>query len=245
MKVPGQSELAGYYLAITEIIARLFKLSVAIRSPSVQNAAARSASFVEKDENGNDLSVLFERYVLQRIVHHYPKLSPRIAERLSRAIGRRRRQFMYQRRHREKLGRARRGEKQSVTLAQNVESDNLNSSVPHEPAVSSSDAHITAELEPTVFHRSILSETTATQYVPRPEQPQAPSTKSFSTASGVSQGSQIDIPPPISPDKDQEFECPYCFFILSCEFKGQRAWRYANNSFAYITLLNLQETCLR
>lgn len=234
MEVPGQSELAGYYLTITEIIGRLFKLSIATRSPSVQNAATRSASFIEKDEEGNDLSVLFEQYVLQRIVHHYPELSPRIAERLSRAIGRRRRQFMYQRRHREKLGRAPRGERQSATLTQIVETDNLKSSVPNEAAVSISEAYVTTGLERSVFHHSILSETTATQYVPRPEQPQTPSTKSFSTASGVFQGSEIDIPPPVSPDKDQEFECPYCFFILSSEFKEQRTWRYINNSFAYV-----------
>ncbi len=225
MEAPGQSELAGHYLTITEIIGRLFKLSIAIRSPSVQNAAARSTSFIEKDEDGNDVSAFFEQYVLKRIIHHYPDLSLKIAERLSRAIRRRRRQFMYQRRHREKLGRIRNGEEKPFTLGQNMGGDKLNSSMSHGLAGHISDPHVTTGPEPTIFHRSILSETTATQYVPRPEQPQASSIKSFSTASGIFQGSEIDIPPPISPDKDQEFECPYCFFILSKEFKEQRTWR--------------------
>ena len=75
MRALDHSELAGYYLTITEIIGRLFKLSIAIRSPSVQNASGRSVSFVNKDEDGNDLSELFEKYALQRIVHHYPDLS--------------------------------------------------------------------------------------------------------------------------------------------------------------------------
>jgi hypothetical protein len=234
LKAPGQSELAGYYLAITEIIGRLFKLSIAIRSPSIQNAAARSACFIDKDVDGNDLLATFEEYVLQRIVHHYPDLSRRIAERLSRAIGRRRRQFMYQRRHREKLGRSHRGGEHPTISAQNMDRDNLKSSLTHELAVPTSQRQVTTEPEPTVFHHSILSETTATQYVPRPEQPQAPSTKSFSTASGIFQGSEIDIPPPILPDKDQEFECPYCFFILSSEFKEQRTWRCVVNPFRCI-----------
>jgi hypothetical protein len=188
------------------------------------------------------LSALFEDYVLQRITHHYPELSPKIAERLSRAVGRRRRQFMYQRRHREKLGRVRRGVDNSTNPAQNMNSDNLQSSISHDVAVDTSQPQFATEPEPTVFHRSILSETTATQYVSRPEQPQAPSTKSFSTASGIFQGSEIDIPPPISPDKDQEFECPYCFFILSGEFKEQRTWRYVYISFLCIAALKSQET---
>lgn len=221
--IPAKTELAEHYLTITEIIGRLFKLSIVIRSSSIQTAAATSASFVEKDEYSSNVSVLFEQYIVQRIVHHYPDLSPRIAERLSRAISRRRRQFMYQRRHRKKLGRVPASVKYSSrNPAQITESGDAGLALP------TSMAGVSDGPAPTVFHHSIISDTTASQYIPRPEQTDTVSMKSFSAASSDFKGSDIDIPPPVSPYNDEEFECPYCFFILSRKFKKKRAWRYFN-----------------
>jgi hypothetical protein len=66
----------------------------------------------------------------------------------------------------------------------------------------------------TINARTILSQTTATQYVPRPNPTLEGSIVApTSVISRKSNESDIIIPP-ISHGDGKDFECPYCFFIL-------------------------------
>jgi hypothetical protein len=222
--LPARSAVQECYVDIVEIIDRLYRLSIAIRSPSIRTATSKALSYIERDELGNDISLLFEQYTLQRIRFRYSQLEPRLAERVGKSISRRRRLFMYRRRHREKL--------------QVVEEDLLRERgltsrhiISNPNAIPQSEINESSLIQPsmppaTLNPRSIFSQTTATEYVAGVEiTPEASSIAPTSVVSGVSMESDFCIPPIVSAD-EKDFECPYCFCILSGKHKKKKLWEY-------------------
>ena len=225
ISIPERTAIQECYIDIVEIIDRLFKLSIAIRNPSIRTATSKALSYVEKDELGNDTFLLFEQFTIKRIQLRYPELPEHLATRLAKSISRRRRLFLYRRRHRKKL--------------EIIEQDSHN--VPVFPEAGQVAGARTAVLHPedvptqseqrapTLLSRTILSQTTATEYVPRLETPsEGSSVVSVSMISGISRESEICIPP-VLPADGKDFECPYCFCILHGKTQRKRLWEYVQD----------------
>jgi hypothetical protein len=221
--LPNRSEIQECYTDIVEIVDKLYRMSIAIRSPSVRTATSKALSYIERNEIGNDIFNLFEDYTFKRIRAQYPDLSESLVLRLAQSISRRRRMFMYRRKHRKKLEVV---EEEIVR----IHDQPTPSHIPTRVDPGSSQGNIAIHLAkpaPSLLSKSILSQTTATDYVPRTlaASEVASSTAFTSVASDVLGKNEISIPP-VSTTDDKDFECPYCFCILSGKYKQKKLWEY-------------------
>ena len=222
ISIPERTAIQECYIDIVEIIDRLFKLSIAIRNPSIRTATSKALSYVEKDELGNDIFVLFEQFTIKRIQLRYPELPEYLATRLAKWISRRRRLFLYRRRHRRKLEIIEQDSHNLPVLLNAGQIVDAGTSLPHHEDIPTHSEH----RAPTFLSRTILSQTTATEYVPRPETPsEGGSVVSVSMISGISKESEICIPP-VLPADGKDFECPYCFCILHGKTQRKKLWEY-------------------
>jgi hypothetical protein len=83
-------------------IDKLYEISHAIRSSSSEARIERAARYVERDQEGNDLTELFKSYAFAIASHRFPNASLAIKDRLADAFVLRRR-FLYVRSHQQKL----------------------------------------------------------------------------------------------------------------------------------------------
>lgn len=84
-------------------IDKLYKISHALRSSSSTARNERAARYVERDQEGNDITELFKSYAFAIASHRFPNTSLAIKDRLADALVLRRRKFLYVRRHQQKL----------------------------------------------------------------------------------------------------------------------------------------------
>lgn len=216
---------------IEQTIDRLYRLSIAIRRPSIVSQNIKAANFAIKDDEGNDVDAEFESYALQRAKHQFPQAPPYLLKRLATAITLRRRRFLYRHRHQRKL------RSQPFTC--------LPERSPTQPSpVGDGESTIigaqTERVSPKTkrstdnrYLKPLISQTSATSasFFP-PERAQAvsffESSSKVSTAFQTSfdQASFVQVPdaPQVSPGS-KEFECPYCCLMLPIEEAKGSKWR--------------------
>jgi hypothetical protein len=91
--------------AVQDLVDRLHRLSALIRKSAVRDRNSKAANFVERDEDGNDLSATFESNALRIIRQFYPNASETLCRRLGESVSLRRKRILYNRRHQVKLAR--------------------------------------------------------------------------------------------------------------------------------------------
>lgn len=224
-RTPFEQRLHG----IEHTIDRLYRLSVAIRRPSMASQNLKAANFVIRDEVGNDVGKQFADFALTWITHQFPEAPPLLRERLARSVTIRRKRFLYRQSHQKKLGK-----KSLLTPPPRLER-------------SSSPGH---DVTSTVVSRTVV-ETTVVNTQSKPRHLHRPNLLSQTSASKVSgefktqdifdtpsraptvfsgaftQQESILIPDPPKPAAgSKEFECPYCCMILPMKEAVQSNWRY-------------------
>ena len=89
--------------AIEQCIDRLYRLSLAIRRPSVLVQNQVAADYVMQDEEGNPNETEVKSYALTRVKQQFPSAESYLLERIAKAITLRRRYFLYRSSHQSKL----------------------------------------------------------------------------------------------------------------------------------------------
>ncbi|TEY52510.1 hypothetical protein BOTCAL_0257g00030 [Botryotinia calthae] len=233
-----------FYLLIVDVIDRLYRLSVLIRSPQLQNRSTKAENFVEKDEDGRDLTAEFEAYAIVRAKHQMrawknitsemglEKDDEDLAIRIGKANSRRRRQFMYDQRHRRKF----------VSIEKDAEEEEHNEESPQHIGPAENRSTLipkSSEIPASIFKSfagsaiaAILSETTATELGQKFEgiSDNSSTASSSSTYSGY-QMSHVSIPEAPEIEFGKGFQCPYCKLYDSSGKDGKikrMEWEHAH-----------------
>lgn len=233
-RTPFEQRLHG----IEQTIDRLYRLSVAIRRPSMASQNIKAANFVIRDEDGNDVSKQFADFALTWITHQVPEASSVLRERLAKSVTIRRKRFLYRQSHQKKLG------KKSFLVPPPR---------PGRPSSRGQDAASTVisrtVVEPTVarthtkqenlLRPRLLSQTSASKVSGKFRSQdifETPSRSPTVFSGAFTQQDSVVIPDPPKPAAgSKEFECPYCCMILPMKEATRSSWRYVTTS----------ETCLK
>lgn len=246
------SELCQRFLDIVDIIDNLYKLSRSIRTPVLHARPLKAASYkkIDKDTGVDvilefravDLAYVTELFLQFRRDNKDLSIEDRslgkkdyaLTERLANAITQRRQQFMYWKRHRDKLGIQAKVEDFDVQTIASLQQPTMLRGDPIQPkpkgipAPDTVDTAVKYDVISTAS-RTALTATTATLFVTvDTASDKGQSTTSFATTARDLDGSKIELPslPKIvKPNKD--FECPYCFTICPAKYQTPRNWRYA------------------
>ena len=215
---------------IQKAIDRLNRLSVAIRRPSIFTQSQRAASYIVKDEDGNDTMEAFEAYALAIIKLRFKDSSPEIQHRLSQAITLRRRKFLYRQRHQEKLRkRSYSGSKDRTRITHSASQTALsgmlsvNHSTPTGIERNSPAQRDVASVQ--------MSGTEASKFTESKFLPDAKSSIASTAISTASLSDAFNIPPaPKIPKGLTEFQCLYCCVLVPAKESHGKRWRSATPS---------------
>ena len=205
---------------IEKTITRLYRLSVAIRKSATQNRKTKAASYVDRDENGHDMSSEFEKFAIRLIRLKYPVMSQALCKRLGYANSLRRRQFLYRQRHQQKL---------SLGLKNRTRNIAVDSRSEIEYSYLTPQNRIDGQSSPALQHDrkgALLSQTMATSLEIRSFRPGDALSKVSTAITTAPMQSSFDVPPPprLTP-KAKEFQCPYCCLILPVKVASTSRWR--------------------
>jgi hypothetical protein len=89
--------------AVDDIISSLHRLSATIRRAAVRDRNSKVANFIEKDEEGENINIVFQENITRIIKLRFPDASEALCEKLEESISLRRRRVLYSRRHQVKL----------------------------------------------------------------------------------------------------------------------------------------------
>jgi O-acetyl-ADP-ribose deacetylase (regulator of RNase III)/tetratricopeptide (TPR) repeat protein len=234
-----KTELEQRFREIVDIVDNLYKLSVRIRTPTIRSRSLKASSYQPKDpETGVDILDQYAAFDLQHtreLVRHERmqhtkeiKDDDPITMRLSKAITLRRRQFMYWRRHRDKLGMSTVLEEGPLAGQPTVErSENLNRHTTLEAQASNPIITALKQSASEKTGKTMLSGTEATHHHQSLDEiVDSRSVTSYATTVRDLTGKGIDLPPPPKgADGDKDFECPYCFIICPARYGKGRAWK--------------------
>jgi hypothetical protein len=213
-RTPFEQRLHG----VEQAIDRLYRLSVAIRRPSIISQNVKAANFVIRDEDGNDVGEQFADFALKWITHQFPDAAPVIRERLAKSVTLRRKRFLYRQNHQKKLS---------------------TKSYLSPPPLAGRSPSPGLEAESTIVARTIIESPAQGNHDKQNEflKPRLPSQTSASKVSGKFKTEDVFEPPPsrtptvfsspftqqaavaipdppkLSPGS-KEFECPYCCMML-------------------------------
>lgn len=215
---------------VEQTIDRLYRLSVAIRRPSSLTQNLKAANFAIRDEEGNKVDAQFEEYALKRATHQFPQAPIYLRKRLATAITLRRRRFLYRHNHQRKLRSGLFNGLPERSLSPTSISGDRGSTIIGAPTVRlSPDVKIGTDNR---YLKPLISQTSATSASFFPvERAQAVSFALTSQASTTlqiphDQASYLQVPdaPQVSPGS-KEFECPYCWLMVSIEEAKGSKWR--------------------
>lgn len=215
------------FLAIADKIGRLYRLSVRIRRPSSLTQNLKAESYVIRDEEGKDASSRFRDYARRIVAHRCPNLAPLLQDRLTSTILTRRKRFLYRQRHQQKLD--------PGGLVPTVRDSDLRR---HRADSTAS----TAQFQPMRKGDGLLRDLQTRQIKNHPPSVTSASyvpsvggtgtaTATRSTASttfhmGSSQDLDISVPPPPKiVGGSTEFQCHFCFMILSADEADPKRWK--------------------
>lgn len=216
---------------VEQTIDRLYRLSIAIRRPSIVSQNVKAANFVIRDDEGNEVDAEFEDYALKRATHQFPQAPSYLLKRLATAITLRRRRFLYRHRHQKKL-------RSQLFSALPDRSPSIPS--PSGDGGSTIVGAQTLQLSPQTknitdnrYLKPLISQTSATSASFFPAE-KAQAVCFFETSSkaltafqnSLDQASHMQVPdaPQVSRGS-KEFECPYCWLMLPIEEAKGYKWR--------------------
>lgn len=213
--------------AVQDLIDRLHRLSALIRKSAVRDRNSKADNFVERDEDGNDLSIPFESNAIRIIRQRYPDASEILCRRLGKSVSLRRKRVLYNRRHQVKLAK-------KVPIPDQAIVGPENPYVPLPPLIvdKSTLEEISGATEPLpeepVIAKSVRPSETAAS-VPDSD---VQSTIAPSRASSASTGSMLQdqkLKYPRAPKIDflmNKASCPYCSAVLTEEESSNpKSWR--------------------
>lgn len=199
--IGGVSEIRELSLTITGSVTRLFKLSMAISTPTPRHRYERLAT----------IELLGSFFDVCHVRERFPKAERHawLAERLGKANAQRRDYFRYRRKHQEKLAKE--------TKEEHAHQENKERALPESKSES-------REHQDSLRVKSSLGSTKASTYVPpstsvnveKVEEDSETGQSETSYATSVDEGTTGALhvpPPPPEFDQDLPFECPYCFTI--------------------------------
>jgi hypothetical protein len=250
---PPMTELQQRFLTIVDIVDNLYKLSRMIRTPALQTRFSKAAAFKKIDrETGIDLIVKFRATDHEYVMDAFrslrrengssgSQLLPQDLEfvrRVADGITKRRQQFMYWKRHRDKLGIFARKEDFEISAVVRPEMSVLPSgesathhsqsqprNLPLIPPSKHQFVHDTSM--PGSIGKTDLTATTATIFIPTDNFSESgQTTTSFATTARGLDGNRIELPSlPKSVILGKDFECSYCFAIVPARYQSERGWR--------------------
>lgn len=236
----ASTELRQRVSALSNINDNLYRLSRSIRAPASHSRSLKALSHRPRDpETGVDLLEQFAVVDLAFTKDLYSQLRQNaqgqyekcpilddadlvMIKRLARGVTRRRQQFLYWKKHREKLDFF--AEKEISKIPKpaptvQLQGDaGLRASLPHAPKAPTE----------TSRPKTTLTETTATQFIsPAPMHDGTQSVTSYATTARGLDGSRVEFPKlPKNIKEGKDFECPYCQMICPPHYQTARAWRY-------------------
>jgi hypothetical protein len=214
-------------LPIRNAIARLHRLSMAIKRPSVVAQNSKAAYYVEY-EDGVDVIQAFEQFTMKILEARFKdSMSPFLQKRLSQANAIRRQRFLYKQRHTKKL----QERKDSGTLNDGLRPKRTGSQITRSTMLMTNRSSYGDQLNKTSAPRreeSVrLSETTASKFDEgRFWKETASSRVSTVMSANPSLNDAVQFPPvPRIPVGSTEFICPHCYIPQPSKDATQRKWR--------------------
>lgn len=211
--------------AVQDLIDRLHRLSASIRKSAVRDRNSKAANFIDRDEDGNNLSVAFESNAFRIIQQRYPDASESLCRRLGESVSLRRRRILYNRRHQVKLAKRVPVLNQAPVALGNpcdlLPPRAVENHGPHEISMATGPLP-----EESVIALSVRPSETAAS-VPDSD---VQSTIALSRASSASTGSMLqdqELRYPRAPKVDfftSEASCPYCSAVLTVEESSNPKW---------------------
>ncbi|KAK0662433.1 O-acetyl-ADP-ribose deacetylase MACROD1 [Lasiodiplodia hormozganensis] len=234
-------ELQQRMFEIIDIINSLYRLSIRIRNPTLRTRSLKAAAYRQVDpDTGVDVLSQYAEYdrmyiedSLANLRNGLPQRKDEdvafLVDRLSKAITRRRQQFKYWKKHRDKLANSAStkedftpiGEEQVV---QPQIAGNGISGLEEAPKAFKMNLRAPpSEAQP----RTLLSGTEATAHHKTLDDAiDSQSVTSIATTARDLGGHGIDLPPPPNTaDGEKDFECPYCYVICPARYGRSRSWK--------------------
>jgi len=221
-------------------ISRLSRLSAYIRRSGVQHQDAKAASFVDRDDLGNDLTSRYAAIAISVLEHKFPAADELIRQRVAKSIAQRRNRFAYRRKHQQKLSR----KGIEMPPAQGIPKTDRKMTQEQAgfsaalPSASSTPQRMT-------MPNPLLSNTSASlldaDYLRH--RMKTPSSKASTVISGTTtQVGALAIPPPPKVDHSDVFECPYCFILCPIKEARGKYWRLVSllTFCLYFLIVNLR-----
>jgi hypothetical protein len=223
-RTPFEQRLHG----VEQTIDRLYRLSVAIRRPSIISQNAKAANFVIRDEDGNDVGEQFSDFALAWITHQFPEAALVLRERLARSVTLRRKRFLYRQNHQKKI--SMKSYLSPPPLAERSRSPGLDAeSTVVARTVIEGGAQGTLKQQDTFLKPRLPSQTSASKITGNfktEDVIELPPSRARTVFSGAfTQRTAIPIPDPPKPTPgSKEFECPYCCMMLPMKEAVRSQW---------------------
>lgn len=222
-EVPSGTKLAIFELQnrfsnISEAVNNLIKLAEIIRSTGSRSRTSRATQY-EHIEDGVNHTLAFENDFLPLVLKHKFKLDGPLLERFRKAIGSRRRRFLYQAKHQKRLAYGHDIQLEDpVAPKARQEFRTTPTRTPNAPVI----RHTVPEKRAVDNGTEAPTQATTFRLVNQPKAPSAiVSTSSKFDASGI----DLPLPPPIPTAKATHFECPYCCVLVPIAKREKRRWR--------------------
>ena len=215
-------EVQDLFQAAENTIGNLLRLSVIIHKPVPKDRYARLAT----------LDPIDDKYDQNHIWEKYPcvRKSPWLIERIGKANAKRRQYFLYREKHREKLSQGVIGDTKPThdrDLPKSVRgtpTHNVETEFHSQPSGQRS-----RETLPSTAATTLILKTNSNidLNVNEGDSDNGQSMTSFATSVGEGSDNVVHFPPqPDASINGKEFECPYCWTIVSV--KNWQAWKYVS-----------------
>ncbi|KAF2230784.1 hypothetical protein EV356DRAFT_324935 [Viridothelium virens] len=232
--VPAAVSSYGQKLqSVERTIDRLYRLSFAIRQPSItrQNTKAEKSPVI--DDEGNNIDSEFEEYALQVTTHRFPEAPKELRERLARGILIRRKRFLYRQSHQEKLKlrtattvdtneERKRGAVSDIDTATTVRGFRVFAEPPVQGRTDGREAVGIPILPSQTSASTVIKDLIHVEKIKEDEE----SKQSTIFTNPMTKTSPVLVPdaPKLAPGS-KEFECPYCCIILPISHAKASKWR--------------------
>ncbi|KAI9763315.1 MAG: hypothetical protein M1839_006520 [Geoglossum umbratile] len=225
---PLLTELQQRFLTVVDIVDNLYKLSRMIRTPAL-HMRYKAADFAYVNEGFTSL-----RRENGDPSPQFSMEEVNLIRRFASAITKRRQQFLYWRRHRDKLGIHIRTEDFEVRTVippetklpvRNATQDSQPPELP--PRIVPEETFVMNAAPESSIGKVDLTATTATIFISSDNASESgQTTTSFATTARGLDGSKIELPSlPKSVILGKDFECQYCFAIIPARYQSARGWR--------------------
>lgn len=223
----GEISYSDGIQAIGDMIDRLHRLSASIRKASTRDRNSKAAAYIERDEEGNDLSQAFETNAVRIIQQMYGAASESLCRQLGHSVSLRRKRILYYRRHQTKLARGipKTAQHSIPEIVGNINTQPLppmptiieSTATPLPPAA---EIPIAPSVHPSETAASVPDSDTQVSTV-------APSQVSSASSGSLWQDQSLRYPPaPRADEITGEYLCSFCSAVLTHEeVSSPKRWR--------------------